>query len=303
MKQKTLVVIVGPTAVGKTSVSINLAKDLRCDIISCDSRQFFKEMSIGTAKPTIDEMNGVPHHFINSHSIHTPYSVGDFEREGLAKLEELFKNNDLTIMVGGSGLYVKAICEGFDDFPDIDPSVRADLIMKVESEGIEPLQAQLKELDPVHYNKVDIHNTQRVIRALEVCLGTGKPYSAFTKNKVNKRPFNIIKIGINLEREKLYERINLRVDLMMKAGLLEEAKTLYPHKDINALQTVGYKELFDFFEGKTLLEEAVELIKQNSRRYAKRQLTWFKRDEQIEWFEPTEYPFILDQIKKSGIAT
>lgn len=298
MSKKTLIVIVGPTAVGKTRVSIELAKQLNCEIVSCDSRQFFKEMSIGTAKPTKEEMDGVVHHFVDSHSIHTPYSVGDFEREGLAKLEELFHEKDVAIMVGGSGLYVKAICEGFDDFPEIDSSVRETLNRRIEMEGIEPLQEQLKQLDPTHYNKVDIHNTQRVIRALEVCIGTGKPYSSFTTNKVNKRPFNIIKIGINLEREKLYERINLRVDLMMQAGLLEEAKSLYPFKEINALQTVGYKELFDFFEDKTSLKEATELIKQNTRRYAKRQLTWFKRDETMVWFDPSDLSLILDKTKK-----
>lgn len=298
MKQKTLIVIVGPTAVGKTSISIELAKRLQCDILSCDSRQFFKEMSIGTAKPAYSEMDGVTHHFIDSHSIHTSYSVGDFEREGLAKLSELFKDNDVAIMVGGSGLYVKAICEGFDDFPEIAPSVREKLNERLEIEGILPLQEQLKTLDPVHYKKVDIHNSQRVIRALEVCMGTGKPYSSFTTNKVNKRPFNILKIGINLEREKLYERINQRVDLMMKDGLLEEAKLLYPYKYINALQTVGYKELFDFFEKKITLNEATDLIKQNSRRYAKRQLTWFKRDEEIKWFEPSEFNQILSEIIK-----
>lgn len=298
MSKKTLIVIVGPTAVGKTRVSIELAKQLNCEIVSCDSRQFFKEMSIGTAKPTKEEMDGVVHHFVDSHSIHTPYSVGDFEREGLAKLEELFHEKDVAIMVGGSGLYVKAICEGFDDFPEIDSSVRETLNRRIEMEGIEPLQEQLKSLDPAHYSKIDIHNTQRIIRALEVCIGSGKPYSSFTTNKVNKRPFNIIKIGINLEREKLYERINLRVDLMMQAGLLEEAKSLYPFKEINALQTVGYKELFDFFEDKTSLKGATELIKQNTRRYAKRQLTWFKRDETMVWFEPSDLSLILDKTKK-----
>lgn len=303
MNQKTLIVIVGPTAVGKTSVSIELAKKLNCEIMSCDSRQFFKEMSIGTAKPTVEEMDGVPHHFIDSHSIHTPYSVGDFEREGLEKLNQLFQKNDTAIMVGGSGLYVKAICEGFDDFPDIDSSIREGLITKAETEGIEPLQKQLQELDPIHYEKMDTHNTQRLIRALEVCIGTGKPYSSFTTNKTNKRPFNILKIGITLDRESLYKRINLRVDVMMKAGLLDEAKALYEYKNNNALQTVGYKELFDFFEKKTSLEQAIELIKQNSRRYAKRQMTWFKRDEEIHWFQPIELPLILEVIKKSGITT
>ncbi len=296
MKLNTLIVIVGPTAVGKTNVSIELAKHLSCDIISCDSRQFFKEMSIGTAKPTRDEMDGIAHHFIDSHSIHTAYSVGDFEREGLAKLDELYKENNTVIMVGGSGLYVKAICEGFDDFPEISPSVRKRLNQQLENEGITPLQEQLKQLDPIHYTKVDIHNSQRVIRALEVCIGTGRAYSSFTTNKANTRPFNIIKIGINLDREKLYERINLRVDLMVKAGLLNEAKSLYPYKDNNALQTVGYKELFDFFEHKNTLNEAIALIKQNSRRYAKRQLTWFKRDEDIEWFEPNEIQKIIEKV-------
>lgn len=297
MSKNTLICIVGPTAVGKTNVAIRLAKSLSAEILSCDSRQFFKEMSIGTAKPTRDEMDGVYHHFIDSHSIHDSYSVGDFERDCLNKLDTIFENTTVAIMVGGSGLYVKAVCEGLDHFPSIDSSIRKRLNAKFEEEGITPLQQKLKELDPNCYSKIDLQNNQRVIRALEVCIGTNQPYSSFLKNKQTDRPFNILKIGINMERETLFNRINLRVDQMMEMGLLKEAKKLHPFKKINSLQTVGYQELFDHFEGKTSLEEAVELIKRNSRRYAKRQLTWFRKDNNTSWHSPDDVENILSKVK------
>ena len=297
MSKKTLICIVGPTAAGKTNVAVQLAKSLSCEVISCDSRQFFKEMSIGTAKPTKEEMDGVNHHFVNSHSIHDYYSVGDFERDCLSTLDTLFKDSPAAIMAGGSGLYVKAVCEGLDHFPPIDISFREQLNIQFEEEGIIPLQKKLKELDPTCYSKIDPQNSQRVIRALEVCLGTGQPYSSFLKNEQSNRPFNILKIGINMEREVLFSRINQRVDQMVELGLVEEAKTLYPFKEINSLQTVGYQELFDHFEGKTSVEEAVELIKRNSRRYAKRQLTWFRKDQSTSWYSPDDFESILNKVK------
>ena len=295
---KTLILVVGPTAVGKTALSIELANHFKTEILSCDSRQFYRETEIGTAKPNTEELAAATHHFINSHSILDTYSVGDYERDALKKLEHLFGTKDTAIMVGGSGLYVKAICEGLDDFPTIDPNIRTDLNALFEKEGIDPLQQKLKELDPVYFEKVDIQNSQRIIRAIEVCIGTGKPYSSFTKSSSVNRPFKILKVGLNQDRETLYERINLRVDLMVKAGLEEEAKQFHHLKHINALQTVGYQELFSHFDGETTLEEAIELVKRNSRRYAKKQLTWFRKDTEIHWFETGENNKVIHFLEK-----
>jgi len=298
LNSKNLIVIVGPTAAGKTRMAIELAKYFRTEIISADSRQFFKEISIGTAKPSTEEQAQVPHHFINSHSIFDDINAGSFEREALTLLEVLFKTHDKVIMVGGSGLYINAVCEGFDELPKGDEDVRSRLNKDFEESGIEPLQIRLKELDPEFYASADLSNSQRVIRALEVCIISGKPFSSFKSNTKKVRPFNIVKIGVNLEREELYNRINHRVDLMMEAGLLEEAQEVYLHKNIYALQTVGYTELFDYFDGKHSLERALELIKQNTRRFAKRQLTWFNRDKSTVWFKPDEEAKVINYLDK-----
>lgn len=297
--QKTLISIVGPTAIGKTNLAIAVAKNYNCEIISCDSRQFFKEMKIGTAVPSDVELAQVKHHFIQNKSIHDTYSVGDFERDGLAFLEEYFKNNNICVMVGGSGLYERAITIGFDQFPDVDPQIRENLNQELEEYGIERLQEELKLSDPIYYNEVDIHNKQRVTRALEITRGTGKPFSSFRNQNLNPRPFNIIKIGLELPREEMYDRINRRVDIMLNEGLIEEVKALKPLKDLNALQTVGYRELFDYFEGKISKEFAIEEIKKNTRRFAKRQMTWFKKDSAVNWFSPVEINQIIDFINRN----
>ncbi|HRG01480.1 MAG: tRNA (adenosine(37)-N6)-dimethylallyltransferase MiaA [Bacteroidia bacterium] len=291
--KKNLIVIAGPTAVGKTALSIELAKFYNCPVISADSRQFYKEMSIGTAKPTVEEMQDVPHYFINNISIHDVYNVGQFEREAIELIESLFKTHEYLILVGGSGLYINAILNGVDEFEEIPAHIRDQLIKDYEEKGITYLQEELKLKDEVYYNQVDLNNPQRIMRALEVCIHTQKPYSSFRTKEKKQRSFNTINILINTEREALYARINKRVDIMMQNGLLEEVKGLYPFKHLNALNTVGYKELFDFIDGKCSLEEAVNLIKQNSRRYAKRQLTWFNHQGEFETFEPTE----LEKIK------
>ncbi len=291
MNNNFLITIIGPTAIGKTALSITLAQHFGCDIISCDSRQFFKEMKIGTAVPNEQELKEANHHFIQHKSIFESYNVGDFEREALLKLDELFEKNNIQIMVGGSGLYVDAILKGFDDFPDIQPSIREEIKTEYESKGLDFLQEKLKELDPIYFEKLSsenpqtLQNPQRMMRFAEVCLGTGKPYSSFLNQKKNKRNFTPIVIGLEADREIMYERINQRVDLMLLEGLVEEAKKLYPNKQLNALQTVGYRELFDYFDGKTSLDYAVEEIKKNTRRFAKRQLTWFKRTENVNWFD------------------
>jgi tRNA dimethylallyltransferase len=288
-----LITIIGPTAIGKTSLSIALAQHFGCDIISCDSRQFFKEMSLGTAVPSRKELAAAPHHFIQNKSIFESYSVGDFEQEALAKLDELFQKNNIQIMVGGSGLYVDAVVKGFDDFPEIDASVRTQINAKFADVGIKYLQEQLQQLDPEHYSKIasenpqTLQNPQRMKRFVEVCIGTGKPYSSFIGKRKNTRNFTPIIIGLEAERAVLYERINERVDFMLKDGLLQEAQELFPNKELNALQTVGYRELFDYFEGKNSLEIAIEQIKMNTRRFAKRQMTWFKRTENVNWFDFT----------------
>lgn len=302
---KYLISIIGPTAIGKTSLSIALAKHYHTEIISCDSRQFFKEMSIGTAAPTKEEQDAAPHHFIQHISIHDEYSVGDFERDAISKLDELFKIHDVVIMVGGSGLYVNAVLNGLDEFPDIDPEIRASLNKQHAEEGLIPLQAQLKELDPISYEKIAIDNPQRLIRALEVSIGSGKPYSSFLNKKKNSRNFIPINIGLTADRQIIYDRINQRVDLMMESGQKEEVKKLFKHRDLNALNTVGYKELFEHFEGTTSLEEAIASIKQNTRRFAKRQITWFKRTEGTKWFDyKTNIEDIIQFIdsKRKGTA-
>ena len=286
-----LITIIGPTAIGKTSLSIALAQHFDCEIVSCDSRQFFKEMRIGTAVPSEEELTLATHHFIQNKSIFEKFTVGDFEKEAIAKLDELYLKNNIQIMVGGSGLYMDAIIKGFDDFPDIDNSIREKINADFKQLGIDYLQNKLKELDSDYYqqlkleNPQTLQNPQRMKRFVEVCLGTGKPYSSFLNQKKNQRSFTPIIIGLEAEREIMYDRINQRVDSMIKEGLVNEAEGLFPNKELNALQTVGYRELFDYFEGKISLEFAIEEIKKNTRRFSKRQLTWFKRAENVKWFD------------------
>ncbi len=295
--QKTLIVIAGPTAIGKTALAVKIAETYQTEIISADSRQFFKEMSIGTAKPSTQELASVTHHFINSHSINEEISVGSFEKQALLKIEELFQTHDVLVMVGGSGLYINAVLYGFDEIPKADLSLRNQLNQQLVDEGIGSLQNQLKALDPTYFNNVDIHNPQRVIRALEVCLTTGKTFSSFRKTQNKKRNFKTILIGLNTDREKLYERINLRVDLMMQEGLLKEVKELQEHQHLNAMKTIGYNEIFNYLNGKCSLESAIDKIKQNTRNFAKRQLTWFRKNDDIVWFDPSHPKEIFDYLE------
>jgi len=284
---KYLITVIGPTAIGKTAMAIEIAKHFKCEIISADSRQFFREMAIGTAVPSKEELDAAKHNFIQNISIFDEYNVGDFERDAINKLDELYQTGDFAVMVGGSGLYIDAVLKGFDDFPDVDPSVREELIAKYEQQGIVYLQQELQRLDPVHYNKVAKENPQRLMRALEVCIGSGKPYSSFLNIKKNSRRFTPIVIGLEADRELMYNRINQRVDIMKETGLIDEARALYPHKKLNALQTVGYRELFSHFDEEISLDFAIEEIKKNTRRFAKRQMTWFKRTEGAKWFDFT----------------
>ncbi|SDW87404.1 tRNA dimethylallyltransferase [Lutibacter oricola] len=279
-----LISIVGATAIGKTALSIELAKHFNTEIISCDSRQFYKEMSIGTAVPYPEELAAVKHHFIQNRSIFEDYNVGQFEKDALEKLNQLFKQHNIVIMVGGSGLYANAVIDGLDYFPEIPAAVRENLNKQLKEKGIENLQNQLKNLDIESYNSIEIDNPHRLIRALEICIGSGETYSSFKNKPKAPRNFKTIKIGLQAERELMYERINKRVDIMINNGLLNEAKELVEHKNLNALQTVGYRELFKFFNNEITLEFAIEEIKKNTRRFAKRQVTWNKRDKDICWF-------------------
>ena len=294
---KYLLVVVGPTAVGKTSICIDLAVALNAEIISADSRQFYKEMNIGTAKPSIDELSRVPHHLVNSLSIHDDYNIVSFEKDALAMIDRIHQKKNIVILTGGSGLYIKAVCEGIDDVPKTGEKIREELNQRFETEGLSNLLLELKELDPVYFKKVDHHNPQRVIRALEVCLTTGQPFSSFLKKKKIQRPFKIVKVGLERDRSELYPRIDTRMDQMISDGLFEEAGKLYPFKKLNALQTVGYKEIFDFMDGIYDESEAVRLLKRNSRRYAKRQFTWFKKDDSIRWFHPDNFEKMLNWIR------
>lgn len=295
---KTLIVVVGPTAIGKTALAIELAKHFDTEIISADSRQFFREMSIGTAKPSAEELAAAPHHFVNSHSVTQLFSTGDFEIQALALMEKLFTNYDVLIMVGGSGLYINAICNGLDEMPEINLNIREQLNQQFADEGIEAIRNQLAILDPEYFTKVDQSNPQRMIRGLEVVLSTGQKLSSFLTSNKKERPFNIIKIGLNTNREKLYQQINHRVDLMIESGLVEEVKSLIPYKELNALKTVGYSEIFDYLEGKTDLPTAADKVKQNTRRFAKRQLTWFRKDVETTWFEPEQGKEAIDFVDR-----
>lgn len=293
---KYLITVIGATAIGKTALSIKLAQHFNSEIISSDSRQFYKEMTIGTAVPSTEELEAVPHHFIQNRSIFDDYSVGQFEKDAVIKLQELFAENNTVVMVGGSGLYTNAVIEGLDYFPEINPEIRIQLNQQIENGELAILQKKLKKLDIKSYNTIEIDNPHRLIRALEICIGTGKPYATFKNKPKEKRTFIPIKIGLTADRELMYSRINKRVDLMLQEGLLEEAKNLYKYKDLNALQTVGYRELFAYFDGNCSFEYAVEEIKKNTRRFAKRQVTWNKKDTAIHWFDFKEDS--LEIIKK-----
>ncbi len=293
---KFLLVIGGPTASGKTKIAIKLAQHFKTEVISADSRQFYREMTIGTAKPSEQELQQAPHHFINSFSIHDAYTVGDFERDALALLNRLFKTHQMVVMTGGSGLFIRAVCEGLDEFPEVPGAIREKWQKAFEEKGLAYLQKQLEILDPAYFKKVDIYNSRRLIRALEVCDVSGKPYSFFLNENSKERDFTPIYIKLEWERALLYDRINQRVDQMMENGLQEEARNLYPFRKLKPLQTVGYQELFDFFEGNASLSEAVDLIKQNSRRYAKRQMTWFRKREAWKAFHPDQIKEMLEHI-------
>jgi tRNA dimethylallyltransferase len=295
--EKYLVVIAGPTAVGKTALCINLAKQLQTDIISADSRQFFKELAIGTAKPTLDELGQVRHHFIDSHSIQEEYSAGDFERDAVALLEELYQKHDVVVMTGGSGLYIKAVCEGLDNLPQPLPGLRVRLTERLETEGLQKLQEEIKGFDPEFFNSTEINNPQRVVRALEVFYTTGTPISSYQQKNVASRPFVPILISLNRDRTELYDRINQRVDAMITDGLVEEAKSVMPFRDHHALKTVGYKEVYDYLGGNYDHAEMIRLIKQNTRRYAKRQMTWFRHQGAFQWFDATDEEGILNYIR------
>jgi len=296
---RQLITIVGPTAIGKTSLSIELAKHYNAPIISCDSRQFYKETKIGTAVPTEEEQAQAPHYFIQNRSIFEDYNVGQFERDALKEIETLFETNDVIILVGGSGLYVDAVLKGLDYFPDIPPRIRESLNLRLKEQGLETLQLELKKLDVETYNSIALDNPHRVIRALEVCIGSENTYSSYKNKPKTPRNFNTIKIGLNAERQIIYDRINQRVDIMMEDGLLEEAEMVYPHKALNALQTVGYRELFSYFDGAISLDFAIEEIKKNTRRFAKRQLTWFQKDKETIWFDYlTKVETIIQSIEK-----
>ena len=296
MENKYLIVILGPTGVGKTKVAVEVAKKLNTEIISCDSRQIYKELKIGTAVPSEKELAEIKHHFIQTKSIHDYYNASMFEFEVLELLDKLFIKCDHVLMAGGSGLYINTVCDGIDDLPAVDPDLRKELIEKYNNEGIEGLRKQLKLLDPEYYAIVDLKNHKRILKAIEVALITGKSYSSFLKHQKKERPFNVIKIGLEMDRDDLYRRINERVDRMIEEGLPDEARRYYKDKHLNSLSTVGYKELFDHFDNKITLDRAIELIKRNSRNYARKQLTWFRKDGDIKWFSPDNIDQIIEFI-------
>ena len=302
MSTKYLIVIVGPTGSGKSDLAIEIAERYGAPIISTDSRQFYRGIPIGTAQPDAEQLQRVEHHFIASHDLKQEFNCGAYETEALAKLDELYRKHDVVVAVGGSGLYIKALCEGMDSLPEAEPELREELARRLRSEGLESLCEELRQRDPAYYEEVDRNNPARVLRALEVCISTGLPYSSMRTGEKRQRPFNIIKLGIDMERERLYERINRRVDVMMQMGLEQEARAVYHLRTLNSLQTVGYREMFDYFDGTISREEAIELIKRNSRRYAKRQMTWFRRDEEIKWVD-TANKQIIEEYLDSKICT
>lgn len=294
----TLIVVLGPTGVGKSNISLQLAKYFHSEIISADSRQFFRELCIGTAVPSPEELKTVPHHFIQTKSILDYYNVSEYETEALHLISNLFQSKNPLILSGGSMLYVDTICKGIDDIPTVDQEIRVEVIKWYEENGIEALRQKLLEIDPEYYSIVDLNNSKRLLHAVEIFQMTGKQFTSFRKNTVKERPFRILKIGINQDRKILYERINMRVDCMIEAGLLDEAKTVYPHRELNSLNTVGYKELFSYLDGNCSLEEAVDLVKRNTRKYARKQLTWFRRDQEIKWFEPDQVQEIICYVEQ-----
>lgn len=294
----TLLVLSGPTGVGKTNISLQLAEYFMCPIISSDSRQFYRELKIGTAAPTVEQLNRVKHYFIGSHSIFDEYNAGQYELDVIKLLDELFQKHKVIMLVGGSMMYIDAVCNGMDNIPAVDETTRDFWQQKFKLNGLEFIQNELLKLDPVHYQQVDLQNPKRILHALEICSMTGKPYSEFRTGLKKNRSFNILKIGLNRPRPELYERINQRVDEMMQEGLLEEAKQFYEYRNLNTLNTVGYKELYEYLDGNWTLEFAVGMIKQDSRRYAKRQLTWFNRDNEINWFHPDDSEKIIDFVNQ-----
>lgn len=297
--QPLLVIILGPTASGKTALAVSLARALETEIVSADSRQVYREMSIGTAVPSLQEQGGIPHHLLGHHSIHDNYSAYRFELEALEALEQLFRSHNPVIMAGGSGLYINAVCHGIDDIPTVDREVRESLVQKYRSEGLESLRAMLRKVDPEYYARVDLRNPKRILKALEISMMTGKPYSSFLTNTRKQRFFRTLKVGLMPERKALYRNINNRVDRMIREGLPGEARELYPYRSLNALNTVGYRELFAWMDGKLTLDEAIEKIKANTRKYARKQITWFRKDPEIRWFQPGEFDEVLSYIRAS----
>jgi len=300
-RHKTLIVLTGPTAVGKTELCIDIAQTLDTEIISADSRQIFRELKIGTAAPTREQLQKVPHHFIGTRSVYEYYTAGIFEMEALEVIREIFAKKDQVVLTGGSGLYIHAVCHGIDALPKVDPEVRENLLEKYKQEGLTGIRQRLRILDPASYEQVDLKNPKRILKALEITLTTGKPYSSFLTRQKKDRPFHILKIGLNRERQELYDRINRRVDQMIQEGLVEEARQFQGKTHLNALNTVGYKELFSYFNGQISFEEAVRLIKRNTRRYAKRQLTWFARDPDIHWYHPDQKDQIMELIENQRL--
>ena len=290
---KTLIVVVGPTGIGKSEISLRLAQHYHSGIISADSRQIYRELSIGTAVPSPEDLKDVPHYFIQTKSIHDYYNVSEYETEALMLIGRLFKTMNPLILTGGSMLYVDTVCKGIDDIPNVSPEIRNEVIKWYEKNGLEALQQRLLEIDPEYYRIADLNNPKRLLHAVEIHQMTGKPFTSFRKNIVRERPFRILKIGINQDRKVLYERINERVERMIESGLLEEAKTVYPHRKLNSMNTVGYKELFEYLDGNCSLDEAIDLIKRNTRKYARKQLTWFRGDSEISWFEPDQLQEII----------
>ena len=299
MRMDTLIIVLGPTGVGKSDISIQLAKHYHTEIVSADSRQFFRELTIGTAVPSPEDLNEIKHHFIQNKSIHHYYNVSEYETEALQLIQELHKKINPIILTGGSMLYLDTICNGIDDIPTVDPEIRDEVIRWYEENGIEALRQRLQEVDPEYYEEVDRNNPKRMLHAVEVCQMTGKTFTSFRTRTVKERPFHIVKIGINQDRKVLYDRINERVLRMMDLGLLEEARSVFPYRSLNSLNTVGYKELFSYFDGSCTLEEAVDLIQRNTRKYARKQLTWFRRDQQIKWFEPNQIDEIIKYIDQT----